>query len=136
MSRVIKFRTWNGEQMISPDYIRRGGTGFWTENSIPCYSTDLMQFIGLKDKNGVDIYEGDLIPIKLTFNVDSSKECSYINTDENGNKTYKKIAKVNTVVCFIEGEIHFKYKEQSKSLWIAKVDKEDWEVIGNIHENK
>ena len=96
----------------------------------------IMQYTGLKDKNGVEIYEGDIIPIKMTINSDSFKDCSYINTDDNGNKTYKKIVKVNTVVCFIEGEIHFKYKEHSKSLWIAKIDKKDWEVIGNIHENK
>ena len=60
MDREIKFRAWNGEQMISPDYISRSGTGFWTENSIPSYSTELMQFTGLRDKNEVDIYEGDV----------------------------------------------------------------------------
>ena len=32
---AIKVRVWNGEQMISPDYIDRLGYAFWKENSIP-----------------------------------------------------------------------------------------------------
>ena len=59
MSREIKFRVWNGEQMICPNYINISGIGFWIENSMECFSDDLMQFTGLKDRNGVDIYEGD-----------------------------------------------------------------------------
>lgn len=60
MSREIKFRAWNGETMVSPDYITREGIGYWKEDSIPSYSKDLMQFTGLKDKNGVDIYQRDV----------------------------------------------------------------------------
>lgn len=59
--REIKFRVWDGEDMISPDYIARDGVAHWKENSIPTSSNDLMQYTGLKDKNGVEIYEGDII---------------------------------------------------------------------------
>jgi len=61
MKREIRFRVWNGEQMVSPDYIDRDGIAHWKENSIPETSADLMQFTGLKDKNGKEIYEGDIV---------------------------------------------------------------------------
>lgn len=61
MSREIKFRAWNGEEMISPDYITRDGVAHWKQDSIPTYSKELFQFTGLHDKNGKEIYEGDLL---------------------------------------------------------------------------
>ena len=89
MSREIKFRAWNGEQMVSPDYITRDGIGYWREDSIPCYSEDLMQFTGLKDKNGIDIYEGDILKhnkYKTTKDVEWNDgvgfECWIDNEDE------------------------------------------------------
>ena len=61
MRRALKFRAWNGETMISPDYITRDGIAHWKENSIPTSSDKIMQFTGLHDKNGKEIYEGDIV---------------------------------------------------------------------------
>lgn len=67
MGREIKFRAWDYEifQMYDDEQIIiQGGTVFIGRmKCINKISDDvkLMQYTGLKDKNGVEIYEGDII---------------------------------------------------------------------------
>lgn len=56
-----EYRVWNGETMISPDYITRNGIAHWKEDSIPMSSDKIMQFTGLRDRDGQKIYEGDIV---------------------------------------------------------------------------
>jgi len=64
MQTQLKFRVWNGEQMISPDYIDRQGIAHWKENSIHESTDKVMMWTGAIDKNFIEIYEGDILNSK------------------------------------------------------------------------
>ena len=64
--RIIKFRAWNGEKMFDVSAIDFAGYKIldnetrldeWSRWKKDCV---LMQFTGLLDKNGKEIYEGDI----------------------------------------------------------------------------
>ncbi|BBM35396.1 YopX family protein [Pseudoleptotrichia goodfellowii] len=121
--REIKFRIWDYDlkrfvekeldYLINP----RGELYVFRNNKLTFFYKDpyeIMQYTGLKDKNGVEIYEGDIVLINLT----SSKIEKAIVKFKNGAFVGELINKDDYIYIF-----HFDFK------------KEDFEVIGNIFEN-
>lgn len=114
MSREIKFRAWNPyrERMLpsSPLYEIVAGGIFPSQ----CYD-HLMQYTGLKDKNDVEIYEGDIV---LIDNADTNDHGQYVSLP----------SKV-----FYDAGCFNVFPDYDEELLLSVADK--CTVIGNIYEN-
>lgn len=116
--REIKFRVWDGEQMVSPDYINRDGYACWKSNSIPESSKDIMQFIGLKDKNDKEIYEGDILKLKYPLRRRFDEDDNFVE--------------INVSISFDSGCFWFEGDGYTDCCWHFY---SEYEIIGNIYEN-
>ena len=78
MNREIKFRVYD-EDLKKMRYLNNShdficfdekGNGYYhnMQTGLGEWFSDLMQYTGLKDKNGVEVYEGDIIDIHQTVN--------------------------------------------------------------------
>ena len=122
--RVFKFRYWNP---IAKTYKMSWRYNLTHDGKILAYDVDMMgydeptdpknsalviqQYTGLKDKNGVEIYEGDIVKV-------------YSEEFENENFTGKVIFDEGSFLTWIN-------KNDIRGVWSG----DNIEVIGNIMEN-
>jgi len=102
--RDIQFRAWDGLRITTCGISYNNSTG---QLVVP-KGMVLMEFTGLKDKNNVEIYEGDIL-LKIY----------------NENSHQNKVA--NMFVC--------KWHEQNCSFGLSVGKCHSYEVIGNIYQN-
>lgn len=123
MNREIKFRVYDEDLKrmrylnSSHDFIcfDEKGNGYYhnMQTGLGEWFSDLMQYTGLKDKNGVEIYEGDIIEYKDSI----GKHIEEVKFDKG---------------CFYAGLHCGSSTRVAPKLINARLSK----VIGNVYENE
>jgi len=129
MIMELKFRCWNGEEMISPDYVDRSGVAYWKENSLLEYSKHVMLWTGLLDRRKKEIYVGDIVAI-------TNPKCHIQEKRIEGVVVFSQGSFGVEIKKAIKWEGYYTLVEPPSIVWFLCIaDFGTIEVIGNICKN-
>lgn len=148
MNRQTKYRAWDGKSIRyditgfeydrdkGMQFVYLSGDAYTLQGIISIPEAKLMQFTGLQDSNGIDIYEGDIVDFTFWWFNGSERESHLLGT-----------------IVYSDEFMSFQLKGVINDEWEkftgCKNDTEyltpfselnfvdaDFEVIGNIHQNR
>jgi uncharacterized phage protein (TIGR01671 family) len=130
--REIKFKAWDkdSKKFLNGDFSLGIETGQFRSKYGDVYkNVDVLQFTGLKDKNGKDIYEGDILNIHV-FTQELGEGLGVYE----GEKEFKGVIKFETLGLYLENK-----EDEDSNFYLVyspgNIHEESFEILGNIHEN-
>ncbi len=131
--REIKFRVWDVDRKtMFYDVLRLTENGIEKWVSLEKRTSEnvlWLQYTGLKDTNGVEVYEGDIVNFHIF-----TQELGLNMGVQEGEKEFKGF------ICFEELGLAFKQSEEDEEWFYlvyspGMIHEESFEVIGNIYSN-